>query len=633
MNWQRSMAATVLLILLIVAASFLATSRINQMEENRSFTRLYEETNNLVWDIEDAVESDQKQMKALADVVAGYEDLDSPELWRVLDSYSGIDMMARLELLLPDNTVLTTGGKRIDAEGKLSFETESAKGVHLSDRETDLENDGKYIVRSYVPVIKEGETLAMLYSVIDLARLPEEMAAEPYGGEAAVYLIDGATGDFLMDTWHNEPGGNIWALGERQMAPGYNHEQLKQGLIDGKTGYVVFVSETIGENLYFYYEPVSVNQWRVALSVPRDTVFAGADGIRNVLNMFLLFEAVCFILYFLWMIFYVRSVTNEKQRQLDTIQYIYDVEKLLFNAHENRGNMEKALEKIAHMTSAGKAGFWIVEDSRPVHFFSWAAQSEKKSHEAAEGPKTAAWLLEYFKEGNRLFTAHGEQEIQEKIPDEARDTVRSLVAVPVEAVDGTICGILEIYNSAERKWSPTMLKSVEFSFGMFCNNLHSYNMIKAKGERDALTGLYNRNRYEMDLLTYPDRYEYSLACVYIDVNGLHELNNSSGHESGDNMLKTVAAQIRKMFGEQYTYRIGGDEFLAFASDMEKETAERLGKELTEVLEQQNIYVSVGVQWQEHVPSINTLIKAAEKNMYAKKTAFYEQQNPDRKIRN
>lgn len=178
-----------------------------------------------------------------------------------------------------------------------------------------------------------------------------------------------------------------------------------------------------------------------------------------------------------------------------------------------------------------------------------------------------------------------------------------------------------------------MLKSVEFSFGMFCNNLHSYNMIKAKGERDALTGLYNRNRYEMDLLTYPDRYEYSLACVYIDVNGLHELNNSSGHEAGDNMLKTVAAQIRKMFGEQYTYRIGGDEFLAFASDMEKETAERLGKELTEVLEQQNIYVSVGVQWQEHVPSINTLIKAAEKNMYAKKTAFYEQQNPDRKIRN
>ena len=42
---------------------------------------------------------------------------------------------------------------------------------------------------------------------------------------------------------------------------------------------------------------------------------------------------------------------------------------------------------------------------------------------------------------------------------------------------------------------------------------------------------------------YPDRYQTSLACIYIDVNGLHEMNNSRGHEAGDDMIKQVAAQL------------------------------------------------------------------------------------------
>ena len=168
-----------------------------------------------------------------------------------------------------------------------------------------------------------------------------------------------------------------------------------------------------------------------------------------------------------------------------------------------------------------------------------------------------------------------------------------------------------------------MLKSVEFSFGMFCNNLHSYNVIKAKGERDALTGLYNRNRYEMDLLTYPDRYEHSLACVYIDVNGLHELNNSSGHEAGDNMLKTVAAQIRKMFGEQYTYRIGGDEFLAYVTDRQDPAVRKCVKDFVSIVGSAGYSVAVGVATESAGDiDVGALCRKAEKRMYLDKEEHY-----------
>ena len=132
---------------------------------------------------------------------------------------------------------------------RASFEKEADAGAHITDRETGLSEDEGYILRHFVPVIRNGETVAMLYGVIELGSLPKELVSRPYDGEAAVYIVDGNTGDFLVDTWHAEPG-NIWELGERPMAKGYDHDALKRGMIEGRTGYVVFVSRTTGSYLY-----------------------------------------------------------------------------------------------------------------------------------------------------------------------------------------------------------------------------------------------------------------------------------------------------------------------------------------------------------------------------------------------
>lgn len=241
MNWQKAVIVTVGLILIISAGSFIASNWINKMEEEKSFERLDEEVGELAREIEANVKKDEEQLEMLATVIAGYEDLSSPELWAILDSYTTVGMMSRLELLMPDDTVIVRGGQRIDAAGILSFEEVKKQGACISDREKDLLNEEDYILRHYVPIIRDGETVAMLYGVVELENLPEELLVNPYDGKAAVYIIEGNTGEFLVDTWHDELG-NIWSLGEREMASGYNHEQLKQGLIDGETGYVVFVS-------------------------------------------------------------------------------------------------------------------------------------------------------------------------------------------------------------------------------------------------------------------------------------------------------------------------------------------------------------------------------------------------------
>lgn len=640
--WQKSMAVTVLLILLMTVCSFFVTWRINRMEEDRSFARLQEETNELVQYIEREAEDDREQLALIATMAAAYEDLASPKLWNILNSYQNTGMISRVEILLPDDTVLTKNG-RVSFEGKLSFQEQAALGEHISNREEDLSDGGAYVVRSYVPVQRDGKTVAMLYGVIELGSLPEELAARPYSGDAALYLIEGGSGDFLVDTWHNEPGGNIWDLGERQMAPGYHHEQLKQGLMDGETGYVVFVSQTIGTHLYFYYEPVGINDWRLALSVPENVVFESAQNIRRVLNTFLGFEAVCFALYFVWMLRYVRQVTSEKQRRLDTIQYIYDVENWLFNAHENKENMKLALERIGEITQAELVCLWVWNPSEEKNFWMWEkadkeeeiskesrVTDQKRKNRWEKQEKIAAVLRAHFRNGSPSLLALRPGSLRERLPEGLWDFADTMMAVPVKETDGEICGILACCDLPEKEAEISLLKSVEFSFGMFCHNLNSYNAVKEQGERDALTGLYNRNRYEAQLLRYQKQNIASMACVYLDANGLHELNNRHGHEAGDRMLRTVAKQLRNQFGDANTYRIGGDEFLVFVPNTEKEAVESLCREMTAELDRAQIHVSVGIQWEETVTSITSLIKEAEKKMYADKKAYYEQTCNDRR---
>ena len=628
-HWVKAMAVTAAMILLIISVSYSVIMWINHREEENSFERLDEEAGEIASYMEERAERNREKLELIARVASQYDDLSSQSLWSFLDAYAGTDMMSKLELLLPGDIVLTEGGKRVNAEGVLSFEKEAALGAHITNRETDL-TDGSYIVRNYVPVCRNGETVAMLYGVIQLGNLPKELAESPFGGKAAIYIIDGESGDFLLDTWHSAEGGNIWALGERKMAPGYDHEQLKQGLIDGKNGYVVFVSQTVGEYLYFYYEPIQINNWRIALSVPESVTFEKANEVKNVLNIILVFESIAFILYFLWMLRYVRTETSEKQHKLDTINYMYDVEKLLFNAHEKKENVTAALSKIAQILQAERVGLWIVGKSQDDTVFLWKREENAKDQEKAVQKDNIYALLEYFEMGNRAFEADDAEMLRKILPDQEHRMIHNIAAVPIETLDGGICGILASCNMKGKKADASLLESVKFSFGMFCHNLTSFTEAKEQGEKDRLTGLYNRNRYEADLPRIKTRYRKSLACVYLDVNGLHELNNAKGHSAGDTMLKTVAMEIRKQFGADLTYRIGGDEFLVFVPDAPEAETDRKLRKLAETLEKEDYHISAGVQWEEEISSIASLIKAAEKKMYAAKKAYYDQEVHDRR---
>lgn len=152
-------------------------------------------------------------------------------------------------------------------------------------------------------------------------------------------------------------------------------------------------------------------------------------------------------------------------------------------------------------------------------------------------------------------------------------------------------------------------------------------------ETDLLTGLRNRNSFEQNLKMYSSGCKHTLFCVFVDVNGLHEMNNTNGHEAGDKMLQFIGTVLQGQFGEKDTYRIGGDEFVVLIMDETEEVVQRKIEQVEHLAEERSYHVSVGYDSADGPETdVNELMNCAEKRMYEAKKMFYQQKGIDRRSR-
>ena len=187
---------------------------------------------------------------------------------------------------------------------------------------------------------------------------------------------------------------------------------------------------------------------------------------------------------------------------------------------------------------------------------------------------------------------------------------KSKETLPVDILDGMVFGAVSCIIST-------------FIMLSMHENFSIRHKLLGIAETDLNVGLKNRNAYESQMHDYPMHCSSTLSCVYLDVNGLHELNNTRGHAAGDEMLKTVAAKVRDIFGEKYSYRVGGDEFVAFAMDKSAEEMRALIHKLVQEVDEAGYSVAVGVATESAGGiDVGALCRKAEKRMYLDKEEHY-----------
>jgi diguanylate cyclase (GGDEF)-like protein len=115
--------------------------------------------------------------------------------------------------------------------------------------------------------------------------------------------------------------------------------------------------------------------------------------------------------------------------------------------------------------------------------------------------------------------------------------------------------------------------------------------LKALADHDALTGLPNRRAFIEELDRVKALYErekmrtYSL--VAFDLDGFKAVNDTYGHEAGDECLKLVGEELQKVIrGSDFLAREGGDEFVVILPNTDESNARAVGEKVLHTIEEQ-----------------------------------------------
>lgn len=156
--------------------------------------------------------------------------------------------------------------------------------------------------------------------------------------------------------------------------------------------------------------------------------------------------------------------------------------------------------------------------------------------------------------------------------------------------------------------------------------------------RDALTGLPNRVSFEQGLdhgLIQAKRHGWGLAVLFIDIDKFKRINDSYGHDLGDQVLLMVADRLKAFVrDEDIVSRWGGDEFGCLLFEVKQEAdvtslAEKMVKRIAEAYEFQgrvlSVIASIGIAlYPADGDSSDVLFKNAD-------TAMYQAKGTDKRV--
>ena len=154
----------------------------------------------------------------------------------------------------------------------------------------------------------------------------------------------------------------------------------------------------------------------------------------------------------------------------------------------------------------------------------------------------------------------------------------SLTVSPIRDRDGNVVGVATI----ARDISVRLLYQEQLRF---------------LAEHDSLTGTGNRRHFERevsDQIGRAQRYGDQAALLFIDVDGLKQINDAHGHKAGDRALKEIAAAVsQRLRDTDVLARIGGDEFAVLLPHADEAQAQAISKDLRHITSASDIDLEDG----------------------------------------
>lgn len=635
MKKQLTQLMPTLVVMVLILSLTVATYNISlRQEEEECFNRLENASETMVQSIKNRVNDDLNYLRLIGKDFSNEDHLPTYEEYKDrLSTFEDVSLFERVDLLMKNNTLYTMHDEVQQIYTNeflvLNSTSEYMDRVHID----TLTN--KRSVNYYVPIQQNETVIAYLVGVFQCDTMDDQFYTKILNGKTHNSIIDTTDGQVVMDNQDLNIDNIASDTDFKLLLPKKN--VLKQ-IHSLKSG--AFASEKNGEKKYFVYKPVGVCNWELLVMVNEEDAFANVLTLKNNYMIMVICEILILLLYCGFYITKVRRISkksNELNEDLNVSNTLIQCVRKLSNDLYKESTIDEILQIICEFYQAERCYVLDLDmDNKKVNgIFEYG-----KRHDDIHIENMVRLCLGHTDLINQFFEnqkSYYIEDVTHEIPYTSpiyasfmQQKIHSIIVVPFMD-HKQIKGVFAVDNPKQNYYQKDFLESLCFFIKTAMEREKEKTKLKNLSYVDSLTYAQNRNHFNEYLEQNRNKELHSLGVIYLDLNGLKEINDKMGHIAGDTLIISASYALQEIFLDN-SYRVGGDEFVVIEQDVSELLFFDQYAKLLKRMKELEISVATGCVWKETCPNLSETLQEADQKMYEDKKRYYSLAENDRRRR-
>lgn len=635
MKKQLTQLMPTLVVMVLILALTVATYNISlRQEEEECFNRLENASETMVQSIKNRVNDDLNYLRLIGKDFSNEDHLPTYEEYKDrLSTFEDVSLFERVDLLMKNNTLYTMHDE-VQQIYTNEFLVLNSTAEYMDRVHTDTLTN-KRSVNYYVPILQNETVVAYLVGVLQCDTLDDQFYTKILNGKTHNSIIDTTDGQVVMDNQDMNIDNIASDTDFKILSPKKN--VLKQ-IHSLKSGVVAF--EKNGEKKYLVYKSVGVYNWELLVLVNEEDAFANVLTLKNNYMIMVICEILILLLYCGFYITKVRRISkksNELNEDLNVSNTLIQCVRKLSNDLYKESTIDEILQIICEFYQAERCYVLDLDmDNKKVNgIFEYG-----KRHDDIHIENMVRLCLGHTDLINQFFEnqkSYYIEDVTHEIPYTSpiyasfmQQKIHSIIVVPFMD-HKQIKGVFAVDNPKQNYYQKDFLESLCFFIKTAMEREKEKTKLKNLSYVDSLTYAQNRNHFNEYLEQNRNKELHSLGVIYLDLNGLKEINDKMGHIAGDTLIISASYALQEIFLDN-SYRVGGDEFVVIEQDVSELLFFDQYAKLLKRMKELEISVATGCVWKETCPNLSETLQEADQKMYEDKKRYYSLAENDRRRR-
>lgn len=635
MKKQLSQLMPTLVVLILILALTVTTYNISlKQEEEECWNRLENASEAIIQSIQSRVNDDLNYLRLIGKDFSNEDHLPTYEEYRDrFATFEDVSLFERVDLLMKNNTLYTMHGdvQQIYSNDFLILNS-TAEYMDLVHTDT-LTNERS--VNYYVPILQNDSVVAYLVGVIQCDALDEKFYTPILNGKTHNLIIDTTDGQVVMDN-KNMNIDNIASDTDFKLLA--SKKNVVKAINSLKSGVVTFKKGNI--NQYLIYKPVKIYNWELLITVSENVAFASTLMLKQNYMIMVICEIVILLLYCGFYIKKVRRISlksHELSEDLNVSNTLIQCVRILSNSADQKRSIDEILQIICEFYQAQRCYVLDLDmDNKKTN----GIYEYGKQYDDIHVENMVRLCLEHMDLVNQFFENQKSYYIDD-VTNEISVTspiyssfiqqkIHSIIVVPFMD-DKQINGVFAVDNPKQNYYQKDFLESLCFFIKTAMAREKEKAKLKNLSYVASLTYAQNRNHFNEYIEQNRNKELHSLGVIYLDLNGLKEVNDKMGHIAGDTLIITASYVLQEIFLDN-SYRVGGDEFVVIEQDVSELLFFDQYSKLLNRMKELEISVATGCVWKEACINLSEILQEADQKMYEDKKHYYSLVENDRRKR-